>query len=222
VLEAGCPMANMVTADALREKKQQHPGVPVVCYVNSSAEVKAECDICCTSSNAVKVVSRMAADEILFVPDKNLGSYVQKMTGKNLILWEGFCVTHYRVTPEDVRKAKEAHPDAVVIVHPECRPEVVEMADYVDSTSGILRRCKELDVKEFLIGTEMGLLHRLKKENPDKAFYVLSPGMICPNMKMTRITDVERALVEMKNIITVDEGIAAKARQALDRMVEIV
>lgn len=222
VLEAGCPMADMVTADALREKKKEHPNAVVVCYVNSSAEVKSECDICCTSANAVKVVSRIDADEILFVPDKNLGSYAQKMTGKNMTLWEGFCVTHHRVTGEDVRKAKEAHPDAVVIVHPECRPEVVEMADYVDSTSGILRRCKELDAKEFLIGTEMGLLHRLKKENPDKTFYILSSGMICPNMKMTRITDVERALREMKNVIKVDEDIVAKARQALDRMVEIV
>lgn len=222
VLEAGCPMADMVTADALREKKKQHPGAPVVCYVNSSADVKAECDICCTSSNAVKVVSQLDADEILFVPDQNLGSYAQKMTGKNLVLWNGYCVTHHRVTGEDVKKALAVHADATVIVHPECRPEVVEMADYVDSTSGIMRLCKELDSREFLIGTEMGLLHRLKKDSPDKTFYLLSPGMVCPNMKMTRVSDIERALLEMRNVIKVDEDIAVKAKQALDRMVEIV
>lgn len=222
VLEAGCPMADMVTAEALREKKKQHPGAPVVCYVNSSADVKAESDICCTSSNAVKVVSELDADEILFVPDQNLGSYVQKLTGKNLVLWDGYCVTHHRVSSDDVKKALEVHPEATVIVHPECRPEVVEMADYVDSTSGIMRLCKKLDSREFLIGTEMGLLHRLKKESPDKVFYLLSPGMVCPNMKMTRVEDVERALREMKNVITVDEDIAVKAKQALDRMVKIV
>jgi quinolinate synthase len=222
VLEAGCPMADMVTADALREKKQQHPNAVVVCYVNSSAEVKAESDICCTSSNAVKLVSRLDADEILFVPDKNLGSYVRKQTGKNLILWDGFCITHDRVTADDIRKALAVHPGATVIVHPECSPEVVDMADYVESTSGIIRLCKELDSKEFIIGTEMGLLHRLRKENPDKTFYLLSSGMICPNMKMTRLSHVERALLEMKNVIRVDHDIAVKARRALDRMVEIV
>jgi quinolinate synthase len=222
VLEAGCPMADMVTADALREKKKEHPGVPVVCYVNTSAEVKAESDVCCTSANAVSVVNALDEDEVIFVPDCNLGSYVQRMTNKKVLLWEGYCITHHRVSSADVHKALEAHPDAIVVVHPECRPEVVEMADYVASTSGIIELCSSLDAEKFIIGTEMGLLHRLKKRNPNKQFYLLSPGMVCPNMKATRLEDVERALVDMNHVITVDETIASRARLALDRMVEIV
>ncbi len=221
VLEAGCPMADMVTAEALRKKKQELSGIPVVTYVNSSAEVKAESDYCCTSANADKVLNAIDSQEILFVPDQNLGHYASKITGKKVHLWDGYCITHHRISSEDVTKAKEKHPHAVVLVHPECKPEVVDMADYVASTSGILELAKELDSEEFIIGTEMGLLHRLEKENPQKKFYILSLGMICPNMKMTGIDDITKSLSNNEYIIKVDEDIRKRAEKAIDRMVEI-
>lgn len=218
---AGCPMADMVTVDSLREKKKQHPRATVVTYVNSSAAVKAESDICVTSANAVRVVNALDCEEILFVPDKNLGSFVADRTDKRVILWEGFCVTHHRVSVTDVLRARQAHPDAVLVVHPECRPEVVKAADHVFSTSGILQFARETPHRKLIIGTEMGLIYRLRQENPDKEFYLLSQGLVCPNMKYTTLEKVICALETLQPQITVPDEIAGGARRALLRMLEI-
>ncbi|AUS98510.1 quinolinate synthase [Clostridium thermosuccinogenes] len=220
--DAGCPMADMVTADALRREKEKYKDAAVVCYINSSAEVKAECDVCCTSSNALKVVGSLKEKDILFVPDQNLGSYIAaKLQEKNFILWKGFCATHHRIKKDEVIKIREMHPDALVLVHPECRPEVVEMADFVGSTKQIIDYANSSPHQKFIIGTEMGVLYKLKKDNPGKTFYLLSPGLICPNMKKTSLESVYNALNEMKYEINVDPQISAKARRALDRMLEL-
>lgn len=220
--DAGCPMADMVTAEALREEKKQHPGAAVVCYINSSAEVKAESDICCTSSNALDVVRSLKEKDILFVPDQNLGSYIAKMVPeKNIILWEGYCITHHRVGTDDVNAARQNHPDALLLVHPECRPEVVGMADFVGSTSEIIKYASKSDSPKFIIGTEMGVMHKLKMDNPDKTFYLLSQGMVCPNMKKTALQSVFNALNDMKYEIDLNEDIRLKAKTSLERMLSI-
>lgn len=221
-IDAGCPMADMVTADALREEKKKHPGAVVVCYINSSAEVKAESDICCTSSNAIKVVKSIKEKDILFVPDQNLGSYVARMVPeKNIILWKGYCITHHRVRSDEIKKVKEIHSDALLLVHPECQKEIAEAADFVGSTKQIIDYAKESTSSKFIIGTEMGVLYKLKKDNPDKSFYLLSQGLICPNMKKTSLKSVHDALNEMKYEIDLDEDIRLKAEKALERMLEI-
>ncbi len=221
-IDAGCPMADMVTPEALREKKKLHPEAAVVCYINSSAAVKAECDVCCTSSNALKVVKSLKEKEILFVPDKNLGSYIAQMVpDKKIILWEGFCVTHHKIKPEDVTKIKETHPDALLLIHPECQPDIVRMADFVGSTKQIIDYATQSDNKKFIIGTEMGVLNILKKNNPEKVFYLMSQGLVCPNMKKTSLKSVYEALTEMKYRIEVDKDVIIKARKSLDRMLEI-
>lgn len=220
--DAGCPMADMVTAEALREAKKQYPNAAVVCYINSTAEVKAECDICCTSSNALQVIRSLEQKDILFVPDCNLGSYVAKQVPeKNIILWKGFCTTHHRIRRDDVIKVRELHPDAMLLVHPECRPEVVELADYVGSTKQIIDYASSNDKSKFIIGTEMGVLYKLKKDNPEKKFYLLSTGLVCPNMKKTSLQSVYEALRDMKNNIVLDETISERARIPLDRMLQI-
>lgn len=221
-INAGCPMADMVTAEKLREFKAKHPGVPVVTYVNSSAEVKAESDYCCTSANAVKVVEAVDSDEIIFTPDQHLGHYASRMTNKKIILWDGYCPTHRRITPEELKKQMEAHPNAKVVVHPECLAEVVEMADAAASTEGILRYARQTDADEFIIGTELGILHRLHNENPGKKFYPAFERAICPNMKRTTLEKVLFALQDMEHVIKVPEDIAARAKLAIDRMLEIV
>lgn len=218
---AGCPMADMVTVEALREKKKQYPRATVVTYVNSSAAVKAESDICVTSANAVDVVNSLDCEEILFVPDQNLGNFVAERTDKRVITWEGFCITHHRVSTADVAAAREAHPDAVIVVHPECRPEVVKAADYAFSTGGILKFARETGHKKLIIGTEMGLIYRLRQENPDKEFYLLSQGLVCPNMKYTNLEKVVRALETMQPRITVPESVREPARRALLRMLDV-
>ena len=220
-IDAGCPMADMVTRESLLEKKKDLPGVPVVCYINSSAEVKAESDICCTSSNAVRIVKSLSEDTVLFVPDRNLGSWVAKQVDKKVILWEGYCLTHQRVTPEEVQRAKAAHPDAVVMVHPECRPEVVDLADIVCSTEQMARYARESPAHKFLVGTEMGLIYKLQKDNPEKKFYLLSQGLICPNMKRTSLRHVLDALITLEPRITVPDEIRIKAKRALDRMLAV-
>ena len=221
-LHAGCPMAEMVNEDELRDKKKQHPGAAVVCYINSSAAVKAESDICCTSSNAVKTVQSVKEKDIIFVPDKNLGRYVSQIVkDKNIIPWEGFCVTHHRIKTGDVDKVKQLHPDALLLVHPECRDEVVDKADFVGSTKQIIDFANRSDNKKFIIGTEMGVLFKLKRDNPDKEFYLLSQGLICPNMKKTSLKSVFDALNEMKHKIELNEEIRVKAKKALDRMLEV-
>lgn len=220
--DAGCPMAEMVTADRLREMKAKYPEAAVVCYVNSSAEVKAEADICCTSSNAVKVVESLKNKQIIFAPDQNLGSYIaKKVKDKELILWKGFCITHKRVKADEVKKIRALYPDAKILVHPECEPEIQEMADFLGSTSEIIKHAKEIPQKDIIIGTEEGVLHILKKENPDKNFYLLSPGLICQNMKKTRLQDVYLSLLNMQYEINLDEDIRLKALKSLERMLEI-
>jgi quinolinate synthase len=220
-LDAGCPMADMVTAAGLKELKAAHPGVPVVTYVNSSAAVKAESDICCTSANAQKVVDSLSDPEIIFVPDRNLGRYVARNSKKRFHFWEGYCPTHERLTVEVVQKQKQKHPDALFICHPECNPAVVALADHVCSTTGMYGFCKESKARQFIIGTEAGILYRLKRENPEKEFILASPALICPNMKLTSLEDIRNALTTMGPVVTVAEDIRIPAKKALDRMLAI-
>lgn len=245
-IAAGCPMADMVTVKGPRktrrdlytdmlgitfefadeftllDMKKKHPGVPVVAYVNTSAAVKAESDICCTSSNVVKVVESLKEDTIICIPDRNLSSYAAKRTNKKIISWDGFCNVHMaHLDIEDVKKAKAEHPDAVLVIHPECPPEVQDMADRITSTSGMIRFCKESKHGEFIIGTEEGILHRLRKDSPGKKFYVLNKEMVCPNMKRTKLQSVVTAMEKMQYVIKVPEEIRVKAKRALDRMLEI-
>jgi quinolinate synthase len=218
---AGCPMANMVSERELREWKSAHPDATIVTYVNSSAGTKALSDVCCTSANAVEVVDAIPADqEILFVPDRNLGAYVARRLGRTLTLWNGFCPTHERILPEHVKNAKNAHPDAVLVVHPECRPQVVAMADHVASTTGILRYCNESPAGQFLIGTEIGILHRLRRENPGKEFFPASEIADCPNMKLTTLEKLLWCLEDLSGEVTVPEAVADEARRPIERMLE--
>lgn len=219
--KAGCPMADMVDADGLRAYKKRVPGVQVVCYVNSSAEVKAESDICCTSSNAVKVVESLKGDNILFIPDENLGRYAAKILGRSLQFWPGYCKTHDRLSKEDIQMAKNAHPLAKVIVHPECREDICEEADYVGSTAGLIKYAQSSEDQEFIVGTESGILHRLRQVCPDKKFYLASERLVCPNMKMTTLEKVRDALKTLSPCVTVDEEIRTKAKAALERMLAL-
>lgn len=222
VIEAGCPMADMISADKLRAKKREYPDAAVVCYVNSSAKVKAESDYCCTSSNAIAVVKAIPNKRIIFVPDKNLALYVQsQIPEKEIIPWHGFCPTHIRVQEEDINEAKLLHPDAEVIAHPECNPEVLALSDHICSTAGMFKYCKSAKAKEFIIATEMGMLYRLKKENPGKQFHLASEHLICPSMKLTTLGWVAHSLETMTNVITVPEEIRLKAITALKRMLEV-
>jgi len=222
VLEAGCPMADMVTGDDLREFKRLNPGVPVVTYVNSSADVKAESDICCTSSNAVNVVKSLGAKKILFAPDRNLGHYVQKHVPETEIMrWDGFCITHERVTVREVEASRKMRPNTPILVHPECNPAVVELADFVGSTSQIIDHVKNSDEKSFIIGTEMGILHTLRKQNPEKHFRVLSGHLTCYNMKKTMLENVYKAIKDEMFEITVPDETRQKAFEALDRMLKV-
>ncbi len=246
-MSAGCPMADMVTVKGPRktrrdfytdklgiafefadeftllDMKKKYPGAPVVAYVNTSAVVKAESDICCTSSNVVKVVESLKEDTVICIPDRNLSAYAAKRTRKKIITWDGFCNVHQaHLDLEDVNKARKAHPDALLVVHPECPPGIQDSADLIASTSGMLRFCKESDHKEFIIGTEEGLLHRLRKESPEKKFYIVSNEMVCPNMKRTRLESVVAAMEKMQYVIKVPEDIRIPAKRALDRMLEII
>jgi quinolinate synthase len=222
VLEAGCTLAEYATADQLREMKKKHPDAVVVTYVNSSAEVKAETDICCTSANAVQIVQSIDPSRpIIFAPDYNLGHYAAKMTGRDLILWDGCCPTHALLSTFAVAKARKKWPGAQVIMHPECKPEVLELADFVGSTSGMLKYAKTQPAgTAFIVGTEVGLLHRLGKENPDKVFHVASDYLICPMMKMTTLKDVKNSLEKMQYIVKVDEDIRRRAKAAVDAMLQ--
>ena len=219
--DACCPMAQMISADELNLAKERHPGAAVVCYVNTTAEVKAESDICCTSSNAVKVVNAVKQDKILFVPDRNLGLYAQRFTKKIVLPWEGFCIVHDRITPDQVAEARKAHPGAVVLVHPECRPAVIDCADHVASTSGIIKEVCASTSREFIIGTEIGILHRLKKECPGKQCYPLSEEAVCRNMKKTDLVKVRDSLATLRPRITVPQDIADRARGAIERMLAL-
>lgn len=219
--KAGCPMADMITAEDVRRLKERHPGLPVVAYVNTSAEVKAESTICCTSANAVRVVESLEAEEVLFVPDKSLGAYVASKTAKRIILYSGFCPTHHRILASDVMNAKREHPEAVVVAHPECTMDVIKLADAVESTSGMLRYVRQNPAAEFIICTERGLLHRMEVENPGKKFYNPSPVNICPNMKKITLEKVLWSLEDMKHEITLPQEIIEKARAAIEGMIAI-
>lgn len=218
---AGCPMANMITLKELKRKKQEHPNAKVVCYVNSAAAIKAESDICCTSSNAMKIVASIPKEqEILFVPDKSLGGYISSKLNRPMLLWEGYCPTHHRILAEHLIKLQAAHPEARVVVHPECTSDVIALADHVASTTGIAKYCKETDAAEFIIGTEIGILHRLRKENPQKVFYAITQLAECPNMKRISLEKVLWSLEDMVYQVKVPDDIAAKARLAIQTMLD--
>lgn len=222
VKEAGCPMADMITVDMLKKKRQEYPEAAVVCYVNTAAAIKAESDICCTSSNAVDIVNSLKEKQVLFIPDKNLARYVQtQLPGKEIICWEGFCPTHIRVHEDQIKSAKEAHPNAEFIAHPECEPPVLKMADYVTSTSGMITYVGKSKAKEFIIGTEYGLLFRLRQQFPDKKFLVPTEGLLCANMKLTTLGWVAHSLEFMKYAVKVPEDIRMRAKKTLDKMLAI-
>lgn len=219
---AGCPMADMVTAAQLRELKARHPGAAAVCYVNSTAEVKAECDICVTSGNAERVMATFPADrEIIFVPDQHLGSHIMGLLGRKYILWPGYCPTHAALSAKSIADARAAHPGAPVLVHPECSRDVREAADERLSTGGMCRYARESAAKEIVVGTEVGILHRLQLENPAKAFYPVNDRLVCPNMKKTTLENLAESLREMKHRVTVPDDIAARARRAVEAMLAI-
>lgn len=213
-------MADMITADELRALKVQHPRAAVLCYVNTTAEVKAECDLCCTSANAVRMVREALADrdEIIFVPDKHLGDFVIEKTGKNMILWQGFCPTHAKILPEDITEQKRLHPNAAVVSHPECPRAVRHLSDQVLSTEGMCRFVKQSDVREVIVATELGIIHRLQKENPGKLFYPVSSHAVCPNMKRINLEKVLWALEDMYHAVEVPLDVAVRARASIDRM----
>jgi quinolinate synthase len=211
----------MITAADVQALRVKYPRATVVCYVNTSADVKAESDICCTSANAINVMNSVESDQVIFVPDRNLAHFVQSKTDKEIIAWNGFCPTHENITLGDILMRKHEMPGIEVVVHPECRPEVIEVADYVYGTGGMLRHAKISNAKRMLIGTEVGLLYRLRKENPDKEFYAPSEHAVCPNMKLTTLQKVVEALDNMKYKITVAEDVRVRAKRALDKMLEI-
>jgi quinolinate synthase len=244
-INAGCPMADTIHIDSprrvrkrfpgfnnppafiyppefsLRDIKAKYPGVPVVTYVNTTADIKAESDICCTSANVVAVIESLPDEKVICIPDRNLSMWAQRNTKKQVIAWDGFCHVHERVKQEDVKKARKEHPRALFMAHPECRLEVLEMADHVTSTSGMLRFAKASSEKEFIVGTEIGLMYRLRKENPDKVFYPLRKDMICPEMKKTTLKSVLRALKKNNYIIELPENIRVPTKKALDRMLAV-
>lgn len=221
-LESGCLMADMINLEQVKEFKAKHPGLPLVCYINSSAEVKSECDIICTSSNALKIVQSLKADEILFAPDTYLGTWVKsQLDGVNVITYPGYCPTHLRIKPEDILDKKEKYQDAPVLVHPECHQSIVDLADYVGSTTGIMKFAAQSDKKEFIIATELGVVERLKRDFPEKEFILASPKAICPNMKWNHLEDVLNSLKYEQYEITVDEEVAKKAYSSISRMLEV-
>jgi quinolinate synthase len=218
---SGCPMADMITAEQLVARKKELPGARVVCYVNSSAAVKAESDICCTSANAINVVRSLGEGEILFIPDQYLGHYVSTQLQRPMVLWPGFCPTHVKIQAQDILTQKEKHPGAVALVHPECRPEVTAVADEVLSTGGMLRYARTADAGIIIIGSETGILHRLKKENPGKTFIPATVKAVCPNMKKITLEKVLWALEDMKPVVAVPADVRERARSAVDKMLAL-
>jgi len=218
---AGCPLADMIDVDTLRQWKERYPEAAVVAYVNTAAAVKAESYVCCTSANGDEVVNAIPNKEILFIPDQNLGHYISTKTDKKMILYPGFCHVHDRITAEQVKLAKQHYPQAKVLVHPECRPEVINLADAALSTSQMLRYATQSNHKVFLIGTEEGILHPLRKQNPDKEFHIIGDSFICPDMKKTTLETVIETMQTGSNVVTVPEEIKVRAKQAIDRMLAI-
>ena len=220
---AGCPMADMASPEEVKKYREAHPGTLVVAYVNTTAATKTEVDLCCTSGNAEKLVAELPADrEILFLPDANLGANLNDKLKREMALWPGFCPTHNKILPEHILAAKEKHPDALVLVHPECTPAVVALADQALSTGGMLRFVREAEAKEFIIGTECGIIHRMQKENPGKRFYPLEPAVLCPNMKKITPENVLFALRELVPRIEIDEVMRRRAKAPIDRMLEVL
>ena len=220
-LKAGCPLAESINPEELQAKKEEYPEAAVVCYVNSSAEIKALSDICCTSSNAAGIVNSLEENQVLFVPDKNLADYVAGNTEKEIIPWDGCCATHNAVTAADVHELRNLYPDGIVTVHPECRPEVIALADHVGSTAEMIRFAKETDSEKIIIGTEMGTLYKLKKDNPDKKFYLLSRELVCSDMKLNNLEKIKAALETMQHQVNVPENIRKAAFRSLDRMLQV-
>ncbi len=219
---AGCPMADMASAEQVKAYRAEHPDTLVVAYVNTTAATKTEVDICCTSGNAEKLVSSLPKDrQLLFLPDANLGANIAAKLGRKIELWPGCCPTHNKILPEHITEARKRHPDAIVLVHPECLPAVVALADHARSTGGMLRFVHESPQKEFIIGTEGGILHRMRKENPDKAFYPLEPAVLCPNMKRITLEDVLNSLRDMSPTVELDDDVLRRARAPIDKMLEV-
>ncbi|MBL7209668.1 MAG: quinolinate synthase NadA [Dehalococcoidia bacterium] len=218
---AGCPLADMITVEDVRDWKASYPQATVVAYVNTTATIKAESDICCTSASGVKVVESVPNNEILFIPDQHLGHYISTKTEKRVILYPGFCATHARLNAKQVKLARRLHPEAEVLVHPECRAEVIALADAALSTSQMIRYAKESPASSFLVGTEEGILHPLRGANPGKGFHLIASSLICPDMKKTRLETVIETMELKQNVVTVPEGIRPKAKQAIDRMLAI-
>ena len=222
VLEAGCPLADMITVEKLKAKKMEYPQAAVVCYVNSSAEVKAQSDISCTSSNAIDIVRSLDVRQVIFVPDKNLGRYVQtQVPEKEIILWEGFCPTHIRLQEEDVAECKKLHPEAEILVHPECNPGILDLADLICSTGGMFKHVKISMSVEFIICTESGMLYKLQKDNPGKRFYLPTTHLVCASMKLTTLGWIAHALENMVYAVKVSPDVAQKAKKTLDRMLQV-
>ncbi len=221
VIEAGCPMANMITAEDVRRLRKEHPKAMVVCYVNTTADVKAESDVCCTSANGVQLVQKLETEEIIFVPDQYLGHHISTETGRKMTLWPGYCPTHVRIQAADVHRMRAIHPRAEVMVHPECRPDVVALADLVLSTGGMIRHASATLAKELVVGTEIGILHRLRKENPGKEFIPLTEQTVCPNMKLIGLENILWSLEELTPEVKVAEDTRIRARKAVDRMIGI-
>lgn len=222
VKEAGCPMADMVTVERLQAKRAEFRNAAVVCYVNSSAKIKAASDICCTSSNAIEIVASLKEKEVIFIPDKNLGRYVQsQLPDKKIILWDGFCPTHIRVQEQDIKEIKQMHPDAEFVAHPECQPDVLIHADHICSTGGMFTYIKKSKNKKFIIGTESGMLYKLKRENPDKEFFMATENLVCPSMKMTTLGWVAHSLEAMVHQVKVADEVKNKAKISLERMLAV-
>lgn len=221
-MESGCLMADMINLEQLRAFKAKHPGIPAVCYINSTAEVKSECDMCVTSSNALRVVKSMGAEKILFLPDTYLGKWVEsQLDGVEVITFPGFCPTHLRIKPEDVTNARATYPDAPVLAHPECHQAVTVLADYVGSTTGIMNYAMKSSAKTFIIATEKGVVDRLKRDMPEKEFILIKDNIICPNMKWHTLTDIYNSLINEQFEINVDKEIASKAVKCIDKMLEV-
>lgn len=221
-LESGCLMADMINLQQLREFKSKHPDIPTVCYINSTAEVKSECDICCTSSNAIKIVDSLKSDKVLFLPDTYLGKWVEsQLENVEVITYPGYCPTHLRIKPEDILAAKKLYPDAKVLTHPECHKEVTKLSDYVGSTTGIMKYAIEHNEKQYIIATEKGVIDRLKRDYPEKEFIHIKDNIICPNMKWHTLSDIFNSLKNEQNEIDVNREIAKKALKCIDRMLEV-
>lgn len=221
-MESGCLMADMVNLQQVREFKSKHPNIPTVCYINSTAEVKTECDICCTSSNALNIVKSLQAPQVLFLPDTYLGKWVEsQLDGTEVITYPGYCPTHLRIKPEDIIEMKKKYPNAEVLAHPECHKEVVKLADYVGSTTGIMKHAIESDKKQSIISTEKGVVDRLKRDYPEKEFILIKDNIICPNMKWHTLEDIYNALAKEQHEINVDKDVAQKALKCIDRMLEV-